>query len=167
MHSAICSCTSSHGCQIKTRDRRNQEILLSTQLPTKKIHSLVTTWRLQPLGLPDVQKSHTHTHTQRASLVSSSAETHLPCMPHINIELGTGYSYLRMFRGCHQNLPRRFQNGTSEYYTDSLWDGRYGNRIPMGARFSASGKTGPRAYPASCTRILDLFPGGTAARAWC
>jgi hypothetical protein len=61
---------------------------------------------------------------KRAHYVSSSAETHLLCNARINIELGTGYSYLRMFRGYHQNLPRRFQNGTSEYHSDLLWDGR-------------------------------------------
>ena len=37
------------------------------------------------------------------------------------------------------------------YYMFSLRTGRSGNRIPVGAKFSAPVKTGPGAYPASCT----------------
>jgi hypothetical protein len=34
---------------------------------------------------------------------------------------------------------------------DWLWAGRYGDRIPVGARFFAHIKTGPGAHPACCT----------------
>ena len=37
--------------------------------------------------------------------------------------------------------------------------GRSGDRIPMGARFSAPVQTGPRAHPASCTMGTGSFPG--------
>jgi hypothetical protein len=36
-------------------------------------------------------------------------------------------------------------------YNDSLWVERSGDRIPLGARFSAPVQSGPGAYPASCT----------------
>jgi hypothetical protein len=36
-------------------------------------------------------------------------------------------------------------------YSDSLRAGRSGDRIPVGARFSAPVQTGPGAYPASYT----------------
>ena len=37
--------------------------------------------------------------------------------------------------------------------------GRSGDRIPVGARFSAPVQTGPGAYPASCTMGTGSFPG--------
>jgi len=36
-------------------------------------------------------------------------------------------------------------------YSDWLWAGWSGDRIPVGARFSAPVQTGPRAHPSSCT----------------
>jgi hypothetical protein len=45
-------------------------------------------------------------------------------------------------------------------YSDSLRDGRSGDRIPMGARFSARVQTGRGAHPASCTMGTGSFPGG-------
>jgi len=36
-------------------------------------------------------------------------------------------------------------------YSDSLRDGRFGDRIPLGARFSTRIQTGPEAHPASYT----------------
>ena len=39
----------------------------------------------------------------------------------------------------------------SSQYSDPLRNGRSGNLIPMGARFSAPVQTGPGAQPASCT----------------
>ena len=37
--------------------------------------------------------------------------------------------------------------------------GRSGDRIPVGARFSAPLQTGPGAHPASCTMGTGVFPG--------
>ena len=45
-------------------------------------------------------------------------------------------------------------------YRDSLRAGGSGDRIPVGARFSAPVQTGPGVHPASS------FSGGKAARAW-
>ena len=44
-------------------------------------------------------------------------------------------------------------------YSDSIRAGRSGDRILVGARFSAPVQTGPGAYPASCTMATGFFPG--------
>jgi hypothetical protein len=44
-------------------------------------------------------------------------------------------------------------------YSDSLRDGRSGDRIPVGARFSARVQTGPGAHPASYTVGSGSFRG--------
>ena len=43
---------------------------------------------------------------------------------------------------------------------DSLQAGRSGDRIPVGARFSAPVQTGPGAHAASYTMGTGVFPGG-------
>ena len=49
-------------------------------------------------------------------------------------------------------------------YSDWLRAGRSGNRIPVGARFSAPVQTGPVAHPASCTMCTGSFPGVKSGR---
>ena len=44
-------------------------------------------------------------------------------------------------------------------YSDSLRAGLSGDRIPMGASFSAPVQTGPEAYPVSYTMGTGSFPG--------
>ena len=44
-------------------------------------------------------------------------------------------------------------------YSDWLRSGRCGDRIPVGARFSAPVQTGPGAYPVSYTMGTGSFPG--------
>jgi hypothetical protein len=41
---------------------------------------------------------------------------------------------------------------------------RYGDRIPVGAKFSAPVQTGPAAHPASCTMGTGSFPGVESGR---
>ena len=50
--------------------------------------------------------------------------------------------------------------GYRSRYSDWLRAGRSGDRIPVGARFSALVQTGPRAHPASCTMGIGSFPVG-------
>jgi hypothetical protein len=44
-------------------------------------------------------------------------------------------------------------------YSDWLRAGRFGDRIPSGAKFFAHVQTGPGAHPASCTMGTRSFPG--------
>ena len=49
-------------------------------------------------------------------------------------------------------------------YSDWLRSGRSGDRIPVGARFSAPVHTGPRAHLVSCTMGTGSFPGLESGR---
>jgi hypothetical protein len=56
--------------------------------------------------------------------------------------------------------------GSLSRYSNSLRAGRCGDRIPVGAWFSAPVQTGPGAHPASYKMGTGSFPGGKAAGAW-
>ena len=49
-------------------------------------------------------------------------------------------------------------------YSDWLRSGRYGDRIPVGTRFSAPVQTGPGDHPTSCTMGTSSFPGVKSGR---
>ena len=62
-------------------------------------------------------------------------------------------------------LPYKFCGpGSSVSIATKLRAGRYGNQIPVGARFSAQVQTGPGAHPASCTMGTRNFPGEKSGR---
>jgi len=74
-------------------------------------------------------------------------------------------------RGTASGLKISFTFGTftvrsgcrDGQYSDSLQVGRSGDRIPVGARFSALIQNGPGAQSASCTVGTGYFPGVKAA----
>jgi hypothetical protein len=59
------------------------------------------------------------------------------------------------FGSLRVNLPTTML----QWFSDWLRAGRYGDRIPVGARFFAYVQTGPGAHPASCTMGTGCFPG--------
>jgi hypothetical protein len=59
---------------------------------------------------------------------------------------------------CAKELPDRGP-GSSVGIATELRAGRFGDRIPVGARFPAPVQTGPGAHPASCTMGTGSFPG--------
>jgi hypothetical protein len=56
------------------------------------------------------------------------------------------------------NIHNMVGPGWRSRYSDSLRAGRSGDRIPVGARFSAPVQTGPRAHPVSYTMGTGSFP---------
>ena len=54
--------------------------------------------------------------------------------------------------------------GKRSRYSDWLRAGRSGDRIPVGARFTAPVQTGPGAHPASFTMGTESFPGVKSGR---
>jgi hypothetical protein len=57
-----------------------------------------------------------------------------------------------------QNLLQPKGHRVGSRYSDMLRAGRFGDRIPVEARFSAPVQTGPRAHPAFCTMGTRSFP---------
>ena len=73
----------------------------------------------------------------------------------INISLEFG---LRQ-KEINSDYPGNFRPGSSVGIATGLWAGRFGDRIPVGARFSAPVQTGPGSHPASCTMGTGSLPG--------
>ena len=66
-----------------------------------------------------------------------------------------------MFSGYFRNFVLTIPSAGAGYlsqYNDWLRAGRSGDRIPVGARFSAPVHTGPGAHPAFCTMGTGSFP---------
>ena len=51
-------------------------------------------------------------------------------------------------------------------YSDLLWPGRSGDRIQVGAKFSAPIETGPGAHRGLLYNGYQVFPGDNAAGVW-
>ena len=72
-----------------------------------------------------------------------------------------------LFWGFHEYLLRNLRFGWTRQrsrYSDCLWAGRSGDRIPVEAKFSTPVQTSPEAHPASCTMGTGCFPGVRCSR---
>ena len=83
----------------------------------------------------------------------------------VTYELSRSRTFNCVLRLIHPKLSSllRYLAGQFSRYSDWLRAGRFGDRIPVGARFSAL-QTGPGAYPAFCTAGTGSFPGVESGR---
>jgi len=63
-----------------------------------------------------------------------------------------------------KQLSSKLWAGYRSRYSDWLRAGMSGDRIPVGARFSAPVQTGPEAHPTSCILGTGSFPGVKSER---
>ena len=77
-----------------------------------------------------------------------------------HLRLYCTFEFLRFRRGIVEDCGSGYLNP----YSDWLWAGRYGDRIAVGARFSAPVQTVPGAHLASCTTGTGCFPGVKSGR---
>ena len=77
------------------------------------------------------------------------------------VDLDTDVSKMSQF--CKSTSYRMGRDSSVGIATE-LRAGRSGDRIPVGARFSAPVQTGPGAHPASCTRGTGSFLGVKSGR---
>jgi len=91
----------------------------------------------------------------------SGADIRTVPFPQRNKKLFTFY----IPRYCRQSKPTDLV-GHDTSVSIALRAGRSGDRIPVGARFSAPVQTGPGTHPASYTMGTGSLSGGKAAGAW-
>jgi hypothetical protein len=73
------------------------------------------------------------------------------------VSVGKGFIVIKCMLGGPGWLSR---------YSDSLPAEQSGDRMPVGAKFSALVQTDPRAHPASCKMGTGSLSGGKAAGEW-
>ena len=70
----------------------------------------------------------------------------------------------KLFNSLYRLYMFHMWAGQRSRYSDWLRDVRSGDRIPVGARFSAPVQTDPGAHPVSCTMGTGSFPGVKSGR---
>jgi hypothetical protein len=120
-------------------------------------HSKHNSLRLQALGIPECTMNFVNLGSVpwRAWWWLKGVET---CSPEVTFYIlyNKLLCFDRYFILCMYQISGP---GSSVGIATELRAGRSGDRIPVGARFSAPIQTGPGAHPASCTMGTGFFPG--------
>ena len=102
---------------------------------------------------------------RRSLTADTRAETQASSVGHWVYKVAVGKDFLQVFGfSLVSIIPPVLRTYSYICLRQWLRTGRSGDRIPVGARFSAPVQTGPGAHPASCTMGTGFFRGVKSGR---